>query len=122
MHLPEMQYAHSDPTLQVDFLIVLVSVLVLVMQPFVASIQALMGLRALRALKPLRMLTRSAGMRLVFKSLMLSMAAMANVSFVCLLFFLIFALLGTQLFMGLFWRCVGPSMGAAATRFGLSRP
>lgn len=41
-------------------------------------------------------------MRIVFKSVMLSMAAMGNVSLVCIMFFLIFAILGTQLFMGQF--------------------
>ena len=63
------------------------------------------GLRALRAIKPLRMLTRSAGMRMVFKSIVLSLAAMANVSIVLIIFFFIFAILGTQLFMGLLARC-----------------
>lgn len=50
----------------------------------------------LRAIKPLRALTRSAGMQQIFKSLTLSLAAMGNVSVVVLLFFLIFAILGTQ--------------------------
>jgi SNF family Na+-dependent transporter len=90
----------------VDLLIVTVSVLVLALEAVVKDASILMGLRVLRALKALRMLTRSAGMRIVFKSLMLSLAAMANVSLFCLMFFLIFAILGTQLFMGLFWRCV----------------
>lgn len=39
---------------------------------------------------------RSAGMRLVFKSLTLSLAAMANVSLLLVLFFLIFAILGGE--------------------------
>jgi hypothetical protein len=51
-----------------------------------------------------RMPPCSPGMRMVFKSLLLSMSAMGNVSLVCLMFFAIFAILGTQLFMGLFWR------------------
>ena len=51
------------------------------------------------------MLTRSAGMRMVFKSIVLSLAAMANVSIVLIIFFFIFAILGTQLFMGLLARC-----------------
>jgi Ion transport protein len=54
------------------------------------------ALRVLRAIKPLRALTRSAGMQLIFKSLTLSLAAMGNVSVVVLLFFLIFAILGVQ--------------------------
>lgn len=70
--------------------------------------QVATALRVMRAFKPLRMLTRSAGMRIVFKSVMLSMAAMANVSLVCVMFFLIFAILGTQLFMGQFHTWVRP--------------
>jgi hypothetical protein len=39
------------------------------------------------------------------RSLTLSLAAMGNVSIVVLLFFLIFAILGVQLFCGLFYSC-----------------
>lgn len=42
----------------------------------------------------------------VFKSVTQSLAAMANVSVVVILFFLVFAILGTQLFMGLLHRYV----------------
>lgn len=63
------------------------------------------ALRVLRAIKPLRALTRSAGMQLVFRSVTLSLAAMVNVSIVCVLFFLIFAILGVQLFSGKFYSC-----------------
>ncbi len=91
-------------SLQVDFAIVCISVLVLALQAITTNAQIATALRVLRAVKPLRLLTRSEGMRIVFKSVMLSMAAMANVSLVCIMFFLIFAILGTQLFMGLFWR------------------
>jgi len=58
------------------------------------------ALRVLRAIKPLRALTRSAGMQLIFKSLTLSLAAMGNVSIVVLLFFIIFAILGVQVGVG----------------------
>jgi hypothetical protein len=63
------------------------------------------SLRVLRAIKPLRALTRSAGMQLIFKSVTLSLAAMANVSMVVLMLMLIFAILGVQLFHGKFRRC-----------------
>jgi hypothetical protein len=89
----------------VDLMIVVVSVLIMAVEPLTSNAEVLMALRVLRALKPLRMLTRSPGMRMVFKSLVQSVAAMANVALFCLMFFLIFAILGTQLFMGLFGRC-----------------
>ncbi|KAL6748527.1 Ion transport protein-domain-containing protein [Haematococcus lacustris] len=89
----------------VDFIIVVVSVLVLALESTVNNAEAATALRVLRAIKPLRMLTRSPGMRIVFKSVLLSISAMGNVSLVCFMFFIIFAILGTQLFMGLMWSC-----------------
>lgn len=71
--------------------------------------QAVQALRVLRALKPLRLLTRSAGMRLVFKSVVLSLGAMAHVSVLCIMFLLIFAILGVQLFSGRLYRCAPPA-------------
>ncbi|GMH39581.1 hypothetical protein BSKO_07479 [Bryopsis sp. KO-2023] len=88
---------------QVDLLIVASSILVIVLES--THVQFVKGFRVLRAIKPLRALTRSAGMLLVFRSVTLSLAAMANVSIVCLLFFAIFAILGVQLFSGRFYRC-----------------
>jgi hypothetical protein len=44
-------------------------------------------------------------MMLVFRSVTLSLASMANVSIVVGLFFLIFAIMGVQLFGGRFWTC-----------------
>ncbi|KAA6417024.1 MAG: voltage-gated ion channel superfamily, partial [Trebouxia sp. A1-2] len=88
-----------------DFSIVVVSVVVLALDALLPSVQWLKGLRVLRALKPLRTLTRSPGMMLVFRSVTLSLASMANVSIVVGLFFLIFAIMGVQLFGGRFWTC-----------------
>lgn len=87
---------------QVDLVIVASSILVLVLES--TSFNYVKGFRVLRAIKPLRALTRSAGMLLVFRSVTLSLKAMANVSIVCLLFFVIFAILGVQLFSGRFYR------------------
>lgn len=52
-------------TNKVDLLIVVTSVLLLILEN--VNIEAIKALRVLRAAKPLRALTRSAGMRLVFK-------------------------------------------------------
>lgn len=70
-----------------------------------SQLKAIAILRILRAIKPLRTLTKSAGMRLVFKSLTLSLAAMGNLSVICLLFIFVFAILGVQLFAGKFYSC-----------------
>lgn len=86
----------------VDFTIVVTALLELALQAL--NLEAVHALRVLRVLRALRILTRSAGMRLVFRSVVMSLSAMANVSVVCLLFFLIFAILGVQLFNGRFYR------------------
>jgi hypothetical protein len=51
----------------------------------------------------------SSGMRVVLKSVSLSIAAMVNVSIVMLMFFVIFGILGVQVFNGRFYRCNDPS-------------
>jgi hypothetical protein len=66
-----------------------------------AHVQAL---RVLRAIKPLRVLTRSEGMRLVFASVTRSLGAVGNLTVLLVLFMLIFAILGVQLFSGKFHR------------------
>lgn len=61
----------------VDFMIVVISILLQVLS---SQAQFLKGLRVLRAFKPVRMLTRSAGMQLVLRSLILSLASIGNVT------------------------------------------
>ena len=92
----------------VDLAIVVSSVLLLALESIADDLQAVKGLRVLRAAKPLRTLTRSQGMMLVFKSLSMSVMSMANVTIICLLFFAIFGILGTQLFGGDFYYCSQP--------------
>ncbi|GIL78272.1 hypothetical protein Vretifemale_7701, partial [Volvox reticuliferus] len=105
-------------TNQVDFVIVVTSLLEIILDAVTNSVGAVSALRALRALKPLRLLTRSAGMRLVFKSVTMSLMSMANVSIVCILFFLIFAILGVQLFSGRFYRCNDDSVAGKSECLG----
>ena len=57
-------------------------------------------LRVLRALRPLRIISRWEGMRIVVNSLVFSIPAIFNVFLVCLMFWLIFAIAGVQLFKG----------------------
>ncbi|WIA28050.1 hypothetical protein OEZ86_010635 [Tetradesmus obliquus] len=101
---------------QVDFTIVVTSLVMLALDTM--NLEIIKALRVLRAIKPLRALTRSAGMQLIFKSLTLSLAAMGNVSIVVMLFFLIFAILGVQLFHGKFWSCNDTSVAGKDECFG----
>ncbi|XP_059844642.1 sodium channel protein type 4 subunit alpha A-like [Hypanus sabinus] len=74
-----------------------------------SSIQAfksLRSLRTLRALRPLRAISRWEGMRLVVNALVASIPSISNVMFVCLIFWLIFGIVGVQIFGGTFFECV----------------
>jgi hypothetical protein len=69
------------------------------------SLQSLKALRALRALRPLRMISRDPGMKLIVNALLKSIPSMGNVTIVCLLFVLIFAIMGVDFFKGTFHYC-----------------
>uniref|UniRef100_A0A3P8PNH4 Sodium channel protein n=1 Tax=Astatotilapia calliptera TaxID=8154 RepID=A0A3P8PNH4_ASTCA len=64
------------------------------------------SLRTLRALRPLRALSRFEGIRVVVNSLMAAIPSIFNVLLVCLIFWLIFSIIGVNLFAGKFYYCV----------------
>lgn len=70
-----------------------------------ASLQSLKALRALRALRPLRMISRNQGMKLIVNALLSSLPSMTNVTILCLLSLLIFAILGVGFYKGAFGSC-----------------
>ncbi|XP_055695772.1 sodium channel protein para isoform X19 [Lutzomyia longipalpis] len=88
-----------------DFIIVMVSLI-----NFVASlcgaggIQAFKTMRTLRALRPLRAMSRMQGMRVVVNALVQAIPSIFNVLLVCLIFWLIFAIMGVQLFAGKYFK------------------
>ncbi|ELK13651.1 Sodium channel protein type 11 subunit alpha [Pteropus alecto] len=82
-----------------DFIIVIVSVLNL------TNLKVLKSLRTLRALRPLRALSQFEGMKVVVNALIGAIPAILNVLLVCLIFWLIFCILGVNLFSGKFGRC-----------------
>uniref|UniRef100_A0A8B9PBP0 Sodium channel protein n=1 Tax=Apteryx owenii TaxID=8824 RepID=A0A8B9PBP0_APTOW len=79
-----------------DFLIVHVS----------SSFDYMKSLRTLRALRPLRALSRFEGMRVVVNALVGAIPSIMNVLLVCLIFWLIFSIMGVNLFAGKFGKCV----------------
>ncbi|KAA0159275.1 hypothetical protein FNF28_05910 [Cafeteria roenbergensis] len=101
-----------DPWNIIDFCIVIVS-LVSIAAVDNPALKSLRTLRTLRALRPLRMVSRNKGMRLVVNALFSSMPAILNVLFVCLLFFLIFGIIGVSYFKGAFGQCGGDVYDAA---------
>lgn len=70
------------------------------------NLGALKALRTLRALRPLRAISRWQGMKIVVNALMYAIPSIFNVLLVCLLFWLIFSIMGVQFFKGQFYRCV----------------
>ncbi|XP_030624433.1 sodium channel, voltage gated, type V-like, alpha b [Chanos chanos] len=90
-----------------DFLIVDVSLISLVANTLgYSDFAAIKSLRTLRALRPLRALSRFEGMRVVVNALIGAIPSIMNVLLVCLIFWLIFSIMGVNLFAGKFGRCV----------------
>ncbi|NWH64340.1 SCN5A protein, partial [Geococcyx californianus] len=95
-----------------DFLIVDVSsafgisMRVSLVNLFGSSFGPMKSLRTLRALRPLRALSRFEGMRVVVNALVGAIPSIMNVLLVCLIFWLIFSIMGVNLFAGKFGKCV----------------
>ncbi|XP_019472702.1 sodium channel protein type 1 subunit alpha-like isoform X3 [Meleagris gallopavo] len=95
-----------------DFLIVDVSLVSLVANALgFSELGAIKSLRTLRALRPLRALSRFEGMRVVVNALTGAIPSIMNVLLVCLTFWLIFSIMGVNLFAGKFFYCVNTTTG-----------
>lgn len=55
---------------------------------------------------------RAPGLKLVVQTLLSSLKPISNIVIICCAFFLIFGILGVQLFKGMFFYCDGPDVGA----------
>uniref|UniRef100_A0A8C2GA29 Calcium voltage-gated channel subunit alpha1 Ia n=1 Tax=Cyprinus carpio TaxID=7962 RepID=A0A8C2GA29_CYPCA len=64
-------------------------------------------LRLLRTLRPLRVISRAPGLKLVVETLITSLKPIGNIVLICCAFFIIFGILGVQLFKGKFYHCLG---------------
>ncbi|XP_069172735.1 sodium channel protein 60E [Procambarus clarkii] len=87
-----------------DCFIVLVSMCSLFIEQ--DNLIALRSLRTLRALRPLRAISRWEGMKIVVNALMYAIPSIFNVLLVCLVFWLIFSIMGVQMFGGKFYKCI----------------
>ncbi|XP_065216673.1 sodium channel protein 60E isoform X2 [Planococcus citri] len=88
-----------------DFVIAFMSVFSLVIEEN-ENWKVLRSLRTLRALRPLRAIARWQGMKIVVNALMYAIPSIFNVLLVCLVFWLIFSIMGVQFFGGKFYKCV----------------
>ncbi|XP_058889705.1 sodium channel protein type 2 subunit alpha-like isoform X2 [Acipenser ruthenus] len=95
-----------------DFLIVDVSLISLTANALgYSELGAIKSLRTLRALRPLRALSRFEGMRVVVNALLGAIPSIMNVLLVCLIFWLIFSIMGVNLFAGKYYHCVNTTDG-----------
>ncbi|XP_047456223.1 sodium channel, voltage-gated, type I-like, alpha [Mugil cephalus] len=89
-----------------DFLIVDVSLVSLIANALkLSDLGPIKSLRTLRALRPLRALSRFEGMRVVVNALLGAIPSIFNVLLVCLIFWLIFSIMGVNFFSGRFYSC-----------------
>uniref|UniRef100_A0A8C9PP45 Sodium channel protein n=1 Tax=Spermophilus dauricus TaxID=99837 RepID=A0A8C9PP45_SPEDA len=101
-----------------DFLIVDVSIISLVANWLgYSELGPIKSLRTLRALRPLRALSRFEGMRVVVNALLGAIPSIMNVLLVCLIFWLIFSIMGVNLFAGKFYYCINTT---TSERFDIS--
>ncbi|XP_048088342.1 voltage-dependent T-type calcium channel subunit alpha-1G isoform X6 [Alosa alosa] len=94
-----------------DGLLVMISVIDILVTLISNSGTKILGmlrvLRLLRTLRPLRVISRAPGLKLVVETLMSSLKPIGNIVVICCAFFIIFGILGVQLFKGKFFVCHG---------------
>ena len=73
----------------------------------------LKSMKLLRVLRPLKMINRVPALKAVFDCVMISLKNVFNILIVYILFLLIFAMVGVQLFNGKFFFCNDASMANA---------
>ncbi|KAK7175110.1 hypothetical protein R3I93_002113 [Phoxinus phoxinus] len=89
-----------------DFLILDVSLISLTANILgYSELGAIKSLRTLRALRPLRAISRFEGMRVVVNALVGAIPSIFNVLLLCLIVWLIFSIIGVNLFAGKFYYC-----------------
>ncbi|XP_053327694.1 voltage-dependent T-type calcium channel subunit alpha-1H isoform X2 [Spea bombifrons] len=94
-----------------DGLLVFVSIIDIIVSLASAGGAKILGilrvLRLLRTLRPLRVISRAPGLKLVVETLISSLRPIGNIVLICCAFFIIFGILGVQLFKGKFYYCEG---------------
>jgi hypothetical protein len=88
---------------QLDFFIVMASVVDMVLSKYNIGFVKIM--RALRVLRPLRMIAHNPELKMIINALLDSMGSIMNVLIVIAVVYLIFAIIGVNLFSGRFYYC-----------------
>lgn len=97
-----------------DGSLVMISIIDLLMGLLSESSPRIFGIlrvfRLLRSLRPLRVINRAPGLKLVVQTLLSSLRPIGNIVLICCTFFIIFGILGVQLFKGTFFYCEGENI------------
>ncbi|XP_044760613.1 voltage-dependent T-type calcium channel subunit alpha-1H isoform X2 [Coccinella septempunctata] len=97
-----------------DGALVIISIVDLLMSFISSSSPRIFGIlrvfRLLRSLRPLRVINRAPGLKLVVQTLLSSLRPIGNIVLICCTFFIIFGILGVQLFKGTFYHCTGKNI------------
>ncbi|XP_037808576.1 voltage-dependent T-type calcium channel subunit alpha-1G isoform X5 [Lucilia sericata] len=97
-----------------DGSLVTISIIDLLMSLISQSSPRIFGIlrvfRLLRSLRPLRVINRAPGLKLVVQTLLSSLRPIGNIVLICCTFFIIFGILGVQLFKGTFYFCEGENI------------
>ena len=88
-----------------DFIIVMFSLLLLVLDTHGEVGGSVKIIRMMRILRPLRMINRNPGMKLVVISMINAITDLSSVLVISALFLMLFSILATNLYKGLFFRC-----------------
>ncbi|KAI1724609.1 ion transport protein [Ditylenchus destructor] len=104
-----------------DGVLVIISLINVIMEFFVSGdspkiFGVIRVLRLLRALRPLRVINRAPGVKLVVMTLISSLKPIGNIVLICCTFFIIFGILGVQLFKGTMFHCVGVEISNVTTK------
>ena len=98
---------------RLDFTIVIVSCVDFILS-YILVVDGDIGImkvfRGVRCVRPLRMLTKLRGLQMLVNSLLASVTSLANVFLMTMIVWLIFGILGINLFCGQFWHCTDGSM------------
>ena len=71
------------------------------------------ALRMLRVARPLRMISRNEGLKVAVQSLINAIPGIVNVLVICVLFFMLFGIFGTNYFKGKIFYCVTENVDSA---------
>ena len=100
-----------------DFIVVVAAIMDLSIN--LDAISALRIIRTVRVLRPLRVVKNNPGLKCVINALFLSLESMKDIFLILIFVWILFAMLGVQLFKGRLYTCSDPDFPADTSRYGV---